>query len=77
MFAGIVIKENYCNLSVQETGCIIFPAVGYLAHHWFKGCSAAFLLVCFSTLKESTCETRKNVFCLTSKALFVLEKIKS
>ena len=32
-----------------------------------------FLLVCFSSLTESFCETRKMFF--TSKALFVLEKI--
>ena len=36
----------------------------------------SFLLVCFLSLKESTCETRKNIFYFTSKALFVLEKIK-
>ena len=35
-----------------------------------------FLLVCFVILKEKTCETRKNVFYFTSKALFVLEIIK-
>ena len=35
-----------------------------------KGC------VCFVCLKESTCETKKNVFYFTSKALFVLEIIK-
>ena len=35
-----------------------------------------FLLVCFLSLNESTCETRENVFYFTSKALFVLEKIK-
>ena len=34
-----------------------------------------FLVVCFVCLKESTCETRKNVFYFTSKALFVLEII--
>ena len=37
---------------------------------------ATFLLVCFESLKESTCETRENVFYFTSKALFVLEIIK-
>ena len=42
----------------------------------FKGCLCYILLVCFLSLKESTCETRKNVFYFTSKALFVLEKIK-
>ena len=41
-----------------------------------KVVSAAFLLVCFLCLNESTCETRKNVFYFTSKALFVLEIIK-
>ena len=41
-----------------------------------KVASATFVLVCFLSLKESTCQTRKNVFCFTSKALFVLEKIK-
>ena len=38
--------------------------------------SATFLLVCFVSLKESSCETRKNVFYFTSKALFVFEIIK-
>ena len=42
----------------------------------FKGVSAAFLLVCFLSLKGSTCQTRKNVFYFSSKALFVLKKIK-
>ena len=40
-----------------------------------KVVSATFLLVLFVCLKESTCETRKNVFSFTSKALFVLEII--
>ena len=37
---------------------------------------ATFLLVCFSSLNESTCLTSKNVFYFTPKALFVLGKIK-
>ena len=41
-----------------------------------KVVSATFLPVCFLSLNESTCETRKNVFYFTSKALFVLKKIK-
>ena len=41
-----------------------------------KVVSTTFLLVCFSSLKESYCETWKNVFYFTSKALFILEKIK-
>ena len=41
-----------------------------------KVVSTIFLLVCFLSLNESTCQTRKSVFYFTSKALFVLEKIK-
>ena len=55
----------------------------YLKNDWheqliqyLKVVSATFLLVCFVCLKERTCETRKNVFYLTSKALFILEIIK-
>ena len=42
----------------------------------YKILSATFLLVYFVCLKESTCETWKNVFYFTSKALFVIETIK-
>ena len=38
--------------------------------------STTFLLSCFLSVKDRTYETRKNVFYFTSKALFVLEKIK-
>ena len=41
-----------------------------------KAVSATFLVVCFVCLTDSTCETRKNVFYFTTKALFVLEVIK-
>ena len=40
-----------------------------------KGCVRYILLVCFVCLKESTCETRKNAFYFTTKALLVLEII--
>ena len=43
---------------------------------YLKVVSTTFLLVYFVCLKERTCETRKNVFYFTSKALFVLEIIK-
>ena len=36
---------------------------------------ATFVLVCFLSLNESTFQTRKNIY-FTSKALFILEKIK-
>ena len=41
-----------------------------------KVVSTTFVLVCFSSLKKSTCQTRKKSFYFTSKALFILEKIK-
>ena len=41
-----------------------------------KVVSTTFVLVCFLSLNESTFQTRENVFYFTSKALFVLEKIK-
>ena len=41
-----------------------------------KVVSATFLLVCFLSLKESSCETRKNVSYFTTKDLFILKKIK-
>ena len=40
-----------------------------------KAVSAKFLLVCFVCLKGSICETRRNVFYFTLKALLVLEII--
>ena len=41
-----------------------------------KAVSAIFLLACFVSLKEGTCESRKNAVYFTSKALFILEIIK-
>ena len=41
-----------------------------------KVVSATFLLVSLLSVNESTYQTRKSVFYFTSKALFVLEKIK-
>ena len=41
----------------------------------FKGCIRYIFASFFLSLNESTCETRKNVFYFTSKALFVLKKI--
>ena len=43
---------------------------------YLKVVSATFLFVCFSSLKDSTYETWKNVLYFTSKAFFVFEKIK-
>ena len=43
---------------------------------YLNAVSTAVLLVGFLSPKESICETRENVFYFTSKALFVLKKIK-
>ena len=43
---------------------------------FLKVVSAKFLLVCFLSLSESTCQTRRKIFYFTSKVLLVLEKIK-
>ena len=62
------IISNYLNFSkIFRKGVII---------NLLKVVSAIFVLVYFLSLNESTCQTRKNVFYFTSKALFVLEKIK-
>ena len=57
------------------------PNEFYIYHFGLEKCllkvvPTTFLLVCFECLKNSTCETRKNVFYFTSKAVFVLEIIK-
>ena len=41
-----------------------------------KGSVRYIFATLFLGLKETFCETRKNIFCFTQKALFVLEKIK-
>ena len=51
-----------------------------LTHYVIKKLTIEFFhskqLTCHLSLNESTCQTRKNFFHFTSKALFVLEKIK-
>ena len=44
--------------------------------HNVKGCVCYIFARLFSSLNESPCQTKKNVFYFTSKALFALEKIK-
>ena len=62
------IISSYLNFSkIFRKGVII---------NLLKVVSAIFVLVYFLSLNESTCQTRKNVFYFTSKALFILEKIK-
>ena len=65
---SIMFANNMTNLGEILSGSVDFFIVTDL-----KVVSATFLLVYFMCLKESNCETRKNVFNFTSKALFVLE----
>ena len=71
-FAASTKQLSYGKRKIQEVNK---TTEGYMAN-LLKVVSAKFLLVCFLHLKESTCETRKNVFYYTSKAFFVLEIIK-
>ena len=72
-------KTYYCK-KWEETDAWLSPINTDKFMAYCKIClkvvSASFLLVCFLCLKESTCETRKNLFYFTLKALFVLEIIK-
>ena len=47
----------------------------YFSQSFLKVVSATFLPVCFVCLKKSTCQTNKNAFYFTSKALLILEII--
>ena len=59
------INENaFSKLKVSEEG------------HYIKGCVCYIFVSLFLCLKESTCETRKNIFYFTSKALSVFEIIR-
>ena len=68
-------------LGLLELWHLIYPRLltefGMLAFFTnLKVVSATFVLVCFLSVNESTCQTRKKKFYFTSKALFVLKKIK-
>ena len=62
----LVVLNFFLNSFLDLCQVLKFPCAG------FKGCVRYF----FVSLFGNTWETRENVFCFTSKALFVLEKIK-
>ena len=68
--------SSNCKLFAENTS--LLPVVDNIQTSAFtlKVVSTTFLLICFVSLKGSTCETRKNVFFFTLKTLFVLEIIK-
>ena len=70
----IIEKIKNVYLSPNNKYKVFWNTEKILGH--LKVVSVTFLLVCFACLKESTCETRRNVFNFTSKVLFVLEIIK-
>ena len=72
--------ENLTSIIINLSGTvgvqICDESVSTVDLNSLKVVSATFVLVCFLSLNESTFQTRKNVFYFTSKALFVLDKIK-
>ena len=80
-FNWIYSRDNLPNKIHYATYVINLGEYADIDTHWIalyalKVVSATFLLVCFVCLKESTCETRKNAFYFTAKALFILEIIR-
>ena len=74
LFESSSTKDFFVNSSVDFLfDSLMCLNISFMA---LKVVSATFLFVYFICLKGSTCETRKNVFYFTSKALFVLEIIK-
>ena len=65
-----VVLMSYLSTSKKNVNVLFF------AEKFLKVVSTTFSLVCFVCLNERTCKTRKNVFCFTSKALFIFEIIK-
>ena len=70
------IKTNWLIVSLSNNKTPLKMILPQPNEKALKIVSTTFLLVCFVSLKEGTCETKKNVFYFTSKAIFVLEIIK-
>ena len=66
-------ESNSCGRNRKAESVLLDTQIKEEVEYCLKVVSTTFVLVCFVSLKESTCETRKNVFCFSSKALFVLE----
>ena len=70
------ITYQNCFTLAMKTRYYVSCVVFFQVDTRLKCCVRYVLLVCFVCLKDSTCETKKNVFYFTSKVLFVLEIIK-
>ena len=68
-------QEGLCNIPVLSETSLRKLSEGKENPRCFtlKAMSPTFLPVCFLSIKETNCETKKNVF--TPKSLLVLEKI--
>ena len=75
-----MIKKNILNFLIAVLACLQGAlekkqlTASSVEH--VKGCVRYIFVSLFLSLKEGTCEARKNVFYFTSKALFVLGIIK-
>ena len=68
--------KRECRMLLEGPGKNQDNRMSYSNKMLLKVVSATFFLVHFLCLKDSNCETRKNDFYFTSKALFVLEIIR-
>ena len=71
-----IIKTGDTNIGYLKSSDALKRYIEGIETYNFKGCVRYIFASLFLCLKESTCETRKNVFYLTLKALFVFEIIK-
>ena len=71
-------KTRDCTIYFLEIWVEILENVKILIklNHNLKFVFTTFSLVCFLSLKESSCKTKKMFFYFTSKTLYVLKKIK-
>ena len=74
-YVNEVTDDVICDIAIYADDTILYSNNYNLLLN-LKVVPATFLLVCFLSVNKSTCQTRKNAFYFTSKALFFLEKIK-
>ena len=63
-------------MSTEKVTAMLLQNLDENTNTELKGSVRYIFATLFLGLKESFCETRKNIFYFTQKALFVLEKIK-
>lgn len=85
----VFLEINEIRFNFRDINSCLYKVL-YVCEAWFfqlppkiyfmvctsKAVPATFLVVCFSSLKESTQQTSENVFYFTSEVVFVLIKIK-